>query len=82
MIWLLLPVAVFERSSSRAQIALPLISLSSVPGTTTSRRLGVMLVLASAPYFFIEDAPTTILVRQVLGATAEFDEATVFPKLR
>ena len=34
MIWLL----------SSAQIALPVISLSSVPGTTTSRRLGVMLV--------------------------------------
>jgi hypothetical protein len=72
MIWLL----------SSAQIALPVISLSSVPGTTTSRRLDVMLVPASAPYFFIEDAPTAILARQVPGATAQFEEATAFPKLR
>jgi DNA invertase Pin-like site-specific DNA recombinase len=46
------------------------------------QRLGVMLLPASAPYFFIEDAPTAILVRQVLGATAQFEEATAFPKLR
>jgi hypothetical protein len=31
---------------------------------------------ASAPDFFLEDTPTAMLVRQVLGAIAQFDKAT------
>jgi DNA invertase Pin-like site-specific DNA recombinase len=44
--------------------------------------LGVMLVPASAPDFFVEDTPTAVLVRQVLGAIAQFDKATTVAKLR
>jgi DNA invertase Pin-like site-specific DNA recombinase len=46
------------------------------------KRLGVMLVPASAPDFFVEDTPTAVLVRQVLGAIAQFDKATTVAKLR
>jgi DNA invertase Pin-like site-specific DNA recombinase len=44
--------------------------------------LGVALVPASAPDFFLEDTPTAVLVRQVLGAIAQFDKATMVAKLK
>jgi DNA invertase Pin-like site-specific DNA recombinase len=46
------------------------------------KNLGVALVPASAPDFFLEDTPTAVLVRQVLGAIAQFDKATIIAKLR
>lgn len=42
---------------------------------------GIDLVPASAPDFFIEDTPTAVLVRQVLGAIAQFEKATTVAKL-
>jgi DNA invertase Pin-like site-specific DNA recombinase len=42
---------------------------------------GISLVAASSPTHFIEDAPTAILVRQVLGAIAEFEKTTLVAKL-
>jgi DNA invertase Pin-like site-specific DNA recombinase len=42
---------------------------------------GITLVAASAPMHFIEDTPTAILVRQVLGAIAEFEKTTLVAKL-
>ena len=42
---------------------------------------GVTLVAASAPSHFVEDTPTAILVRQVLGAIAEFEKTTLVAKL-
>src|SRR6202046_3213869 len=42
---------------------------------------GISLVAASAPTHFIEDTPTAVLVRQVLGAVAEFDKTTLVAKL-
>jgi DNA invertase Pin-like site-specific DNA recombinase len=42
---------------------------------------GITLVAASAPMFFVEDTPTAILVRQVLGAVAEFEKTTLVAKL-
>src|SRR6202020_1204082 len=42
---------------------------------------GISLVAASAPTHFIEDTPTAVLVRQVLGAVAEFEKATLVAKL-
>jgi DNA invertase Pin-like site-specific DNA recombinase len=44
--------------------------------------LGVVLIPASAPDFFLEDTPTAVLVRQVLGAIAQFDKATTVAKLK
>ncbi|WP_373502688.1 recombinase family protein [Aestuariivirga sp.] len=42
---------------------------------------GITLIPASAPDFFAEDTPTAVLVRQVLGAIAQFDKATTVAKL-
>jgi DNA invertase Pin-like site-specific DNA recombinase len=46
------------------------------------KQLGIALIPASAPDFFTEDTPTAVLVRQVLGAIAQFDKATLVAKLR
>ena len=46
------------------------------------RKLGVALIPATAPDFFTEDTPTAVLVRQVLGAIAQFDKATSVAKLK
>ena len=43
---------------------------------------GISLVAASAPTHFIEDTPTAVLVRQVLGAVAEFEKTTLSPSWR
>jgi DNA invertase Pin-like site-specific DNA recombinase len=42
---------------------------------------GIVLIAASAPTHFTEDTPTAVLVRQVLGAIAEFDKTTLVAKL-
>jgi DNA invertase Pin-like site-specific DNA recombinase len=39
------------------------------------------IVPASAPEFFTEDTPTAVLVRQVLGAIAQFEKASSVAKL-
>jgi DNA invertase Pin-like site-specific DNA recombinase len=46
------------------------------------KNLGVSLVPASAPDFFLEDTPTAVLVRQVLGAIAQFEKASLVAKLK
>ena len=46
------------------------------------RKLGVILMPATAPDFFTEDTPTAVLVRQVLGAIAQFEKATTVAKLK
>jgi DNA invertase Pin-like site-specific DNA recombinase len=42
---------------------------------------GITLIAASSPTHFIEDTPTAVLVRQVLGAIAQFDKTTLVAKL-
>jgi DNA invertase Pin-like site-specific DNA recombinase len=44
--------------------------------------LGVDLIPATAPDHFTEDTPTAVLVRQVLGAIAQFEKATLVLKLK
>jgi len=46
------------------------------------KKLGVVLIPASAPDYFIEDTPTAVLVRQVLGAIAQFEKACLVAKLK
>ena len=46
------------------------------------KNLGVSLIPASAPDFFLEDTPTAVLVRQVLGAIAQFEKASLVAKLK
>ena len=43
---------------------------------------GIGLIAADSPQSFIEDTPTARLIRQVLGAVAEFDKAMTVAKLR
>jgi DNA invertase Pin-like site-specific DNA recombinase len=45
------------------------------------KELGIAIIPASAPDFFTEDTPTAILVRQVLGAIAQFEKASTVAKL-
>jgi DNA invertase Pin-like site-specific DNA recombinase len=44
--------------------------------------LGVELVAVDSPASFVEDTPTANMVRQILGAVAEFDRALTVAKLR
>jgi DNA invertase Pin-like site-specific DNA recombinase len=43
--------------------------------------LGVALIAANAPDHFLEDTPTAVLIRQVLGAVAQFEKASLVAKL-
>jgi DNA invertase Pin-like site-specific DNA recombinase len=45
------------------------------------KSMGIALIPATAPDFFIEDTPTAVLVRQVLGAIAQFEKASTVAKL-
>ena len=44
-------------------------------------KLGIAIIPASAPDFFTEDTLTTVLVRKVLGAIAQFEKASAVAKL-
>ena len=46
------------------------------------KSIDVTLIPATAPDFFVEDTPTTVLVRQVLGAIAQFEKASLVAKLK
>lgn len=46
------------------------------------KKLDIALIPASAPDYFTEETPTAVLVRQVLGAIAEFEKASLVAKLR
>jgi DNA invertase Pin-like site-specific DNA recombinase len=46
------------------------------------RKLGVTLIAANAPDHFQEDTPTAVLIRQVLGAVAQFEKANLVAKLK
>jgi DNA invertase Pin-like site-specific DNA recombinase len=45
------------------------------------KQRGIVLIAASAPTHFTEDTPTAVLVRQVLGAIAEFDKTTLVAQM-
>lgn len=46
------------------------------------KTLGVELLPASAPDFFLTDTPTAVLVRQVLGAISQFEKTSLVAKLK
>src|ERR1017187_3773901 len=48
-------------------------------GYAMLRRLGVTLVAADSPSSFLDDGPTSNLIRQILGAVSEFDKAWLRP---
>ena len=51
-------------------------------GFAKLQELGIELVAADSPNAFQDDGPTSKLIRQVLGAVAEFDKAMTVAKLR
>ena len=51
-------------------------------GYARLRERGIDLIAADSPNAFLDDTPTAKLVRQVLGAIAEFDKAMTVAKLR
>jgi DNA invertase Pin-like site-specific DNA recombinase len=46
------------------------------------RNLGIELIAADSPDSFADDTPTAILVRQILGAVAQFEKAALVAKLK
>jgi DNA invertase Pin-like site-specific DNA recombinase len=44
--------------------------------------LGVELIAVDSPTSFVDDTPTATLIRQILGAVAQFDKALTVAKLR
>src|SRR5262245_65049362 len=46
------------------------------------RGLGIELFAADSPDSFVDDTPTAIMVRQILGAVAQFEKAALVAKLK
>jgi len=46
------------------------------------RDRGITLIAADSPEAFIEEAPTTVLIRQVLGAVTQFEKVVLVAKLK
>ena len=51
-------------------------------GFAKLQALGIKLVAADSPQSFLDDTPTSKLIRQILGAVSEFDKAMVVAKLK
>jgi len=43
---------------------------------------GITLIAADSPDQFVDETPTAVLIRQILGAVAQFDKAMTVAKLR
>lgn len=46
------------------------------------REQGIELIAADSPASFVDDTPTAALIRQVLGAVAQFEKAALVAKLK
>jgi DNA invertase Pin-like site-specific DNA recombinase len=51
-------------------------------GFAMLRHLGITLIAADSPTSFLDDGPTSKLIRQILGAVSEFDKAMTVAKLK
>jgi DNA invertase Pin-like site-specific DNA recombinase len=51
-------------------------------GFAKLKALGIALIAADSPQSFLDDTPTSKLIRQILGAVSEFDKAMVVAKLK
>lgn len=51
-------------------------------GFAMLRDLGISLIAADSPASFLDDGPTSKLIRQILGAVSEFDKAMTVAKLK
>src|SRR4029079_15913204 len=50
-------------------------------GFAKLQALGIKMV-ADSPHSFLDDTPTSKLIRQILGAVSEFDKAMIVAKLK
>lgn len=46
------------------------------------KSLGISLIPASCPTHFLEDTPTAVMIRQILGAVAQFEKSSLVAKLK
>jgi DNA invertase Pin-like site-specific DNA recombinase len=46
------------------------------------REAGVTLIAADSPDAFLDDTPTAVVIRQILGAVSQFEKAMLVAKLR
>ena len=46
------------------------------------KRQGIALIAADSPAAFLDDGPTSTLIRQILGAVAQFEKANLVAKLK
>jgi DNA invertase Pin-like site-specific DNA recombinase len=51
-------------------------------GFAMLHELGITLIAADSPSSFLDDGPTSKLIRQILGAVSEFDKAMTVAKLK
>jgi DNA invertase Pin-like site-specific DNA recombinase len=51
-------------------------------GHSMLKQLGYELVPADAPDYFLDETPTAVMVRQILGAVSEFEKAQLVSKLK
>jgi DNA invertase Pin-like site-specific DNA recombinase len=51
-------------------------------GYALLKKQGIELIAADKPDAFLDDTPTAILIRQVLGAVSQFEKAMVVTKLK
>jgi DNA invertase Pin-like site-specific DNA recombinase len=51
-------------------------------GFAKLQALGITLIAADSPQSFLDDTPTSKLIRQILGAVSELDKAMTVAKLR
>ena len=51
-------------------------------GFAKLKGLGITLIAADSPHSFLDDTPTSKLIRQILSAVSEFDKAMVVAKLK
>jgi hypothetical protein len=59
--------------------ALPAVQLT---GPDLLKEQGITLLPVDAPDYFINETPTAVFVRQVLGAVSQFEKASLVEKLR
>jgi DNA invertase Pin-like site-specific DNA recombinase len=46
------------------------------------RDAGIVLIAADSPDAFLDDTPTAVMIRQILGSVAQFEKAMLVSKLR
>lgn len=53
-----------------------------IAGHDLLRQRGITLVPVDAPDYFVDETPTAVMVRQILGAVSEFEKSNLVYKLR